>query len=499
MKYEEIVNRYTPYLLTLSFLIVQDKQVSEQIVEDVFRKYYKKNGNQNTDQKDKLVLTTMVVHKCRDFVNSWNYRKRQFSQFMKKEQITDAGKYGEATAIILSLPLAVRSVAVLQYYGQFNTNETATMLRISPATVKKHFKKAQLAFRLQFSESELDRLSFILERENKIWNESLNEMQNKLSNFASTKESKKKLFNWKMGISAIFSMALLLGVFIFFKPEKTEELSTSINTEQPIPILATEELRVPSELTYTIAYFENYYLDGRFYSEQLAKEIAKSEVLDRFSYFYYLDQHNIVVNDERKEYYKRRAKEDLNWKKTDPFFMLYFEKLQQDLQITEEDYMTHFLMVNVEYRDLMDRFYQDVKSNVYDRIKKEYFALVGYPQEQLAETSLLYYSENYNEGVEQNPADLPFELPYEKVVKNEQGELLLYDPSYFYLGNSKYEKLVLKLSGLEYYGEFNRVMLQYFLTTLSMYQTEDLEEAQLAKELYELLLVLERSIENKLS
>ena len=30
-----------------------------------------------------------------------------------------------------------------------------------------------------------------------------------------------------------------------------------------------------------------------------------------------------------------------------------------------------------------------------------------------------------------------------------------------------------------------------------MYQTEDLEEAQLAKEIYELLLVLERSIDSK--
>ena len=498
MKYEETVNHYSPYLLTLSFLLVQDKQVAEQIVEDVFRKYYIKNGNQNPDQKNKLVLTTMVVHKCRDFVNSWNYRKGQFSQFMKKEQIINVGKYGQATAIMLSLPLAVRSVAVLRYYGQFNTNETATMLRIAPATVKKHFEKVQLAFSLQFSESEIDNLSSILERENQIWNESLNGMQNKLSNFATTKSSKKKLFNWKTGIAAIFStMALLLGVFTFFKSEKKEEFSTPINVEQPAPVLASEELRVPSELTYTIAFYENYYLDGRFYSEQLAKEIAKSEVLDSFSYFYYLDQHNIVVNDERKEYYKRRAKEELGWKKADPFFMQYFEKLQQELQITEEDYMTYFLMINVEYRDLWDRFNQDINSNVYDQIMKEYFALVGYQQEPLAETSSLYYSESYNEGVEQNPADLPFELPYQKVVKNEQGELLLYDPSYFNLWNTKYEKLFLKLSGLEYYGEFNRVMIEYLLTTLSMYQTEDVEEAKLAKELFELLLVLERSIDSK--
>ena len=74
--------------------------------------------------------------------------------------------------------------------------------------------------------------------------------------------------------------------------------------------------------------------------------------------------------------------------------------------------------------------------------------------------------------------------------------MLLYDPTYFYLGNTKYEKLFLKLSGLDYNVDFNRVMIEYFLTTLSMYQTEDLEEAQLAKELYELLLVLERSIAN---
>ena len=157
--------------------------------------------------------------------------------------------------------------------------------------------------------------------------------------------------------------------------------------------------------------------------------------------------------------------------------------------------MTHYLMVNVEYCDLWDRFNQDIKSNVYDQIVKEYVALVGYQQEQLAKTNSLYLA-NYNEGVEQNQDDLPFELPYVKVVKNEQGELLLYDPNYFYLGSTKYEKLVLKLSGLEYYGEFNRVMIEYFLTTLSMYKTEDLEEAQLAKELYELLLVLERSIVN---
>lgn len=494
MQFKENVQSYNAYLYTFSYILVQDQKVAEQIVRDVVQKYYAKQFQQLPDSFNKSLLTEKVVQACRSYFASWDYRKNQLSQWRKREKSTTGGA-GAATEIISSLPLAIRSVAALRYYGQFQTIEIANMLNLPVATVNKQIEKAQSALRTHFSESEIDKLPQIIHSEIQLGSDILDELSSIVSNVKRSDSRNNKLLNWKTGMAVSLTIAILLVGFILFKP-KTEEVSTPILIEQPAPTLASEELRVPSELTFSIAFYENYYLDSNFYSEQTAKLIGEIDVLDRFSYLYYLDQHNIVVNEERRDYYESRAKAQLARKKDDPFFKMYFTKLQQQLQITEDDYIEHYLILDVEYRDLMDRFYQDIKNDdVYEQLVEEYYALAGFQKNQLTENLSTLRSESYHEGVEQHQDDLPFELPSAQVVKNEQGELLISNPQYFYLGDSKYEKLSLKLSGFDYTLDFNRVILEYFLTTLNMYRTEDVEEAQLAKELYELLLVLERSIE----
>ncbi len=489
---KETIQIHHTYLNTISYLLIQDQQMAEQIVRGVIQKYYRKQPKQLQESFNKSLLTEKVVQACGSYFTSWAYRKKKISQWINKEKTKTVGDR-QATKIISSLPLSIRSVAVLRYYGQFRTNEIANILHLPVATVIKHIEKADFALRTHFSESEIDNLPEIIHSEIQLGSDTFDEFQSLVSNL----KTKKQLFNWKTGIAVSTSIAILLGGFIVFKPKKTAEIAAPILVEQPVPLLASEELRVPSELAFSIAFYENYYMDSNLYSEQIAELTSKIDVLDRFSYFYYLDQHNIVVNEERRDYYKTRAKADLVRKKADPFFMLYFTKLQQHLQITEDDYIEHYLILEVEYRDLWDRFYQDIKNyDVYDQFAEEYYTLAGFQKNQLTENLLTLSSEDNQDGVEQHQNDLPFELPFAQFVKNEKGELLISDPRYFYLSNSKYDKLSLKLSGLDYIFDFNRVMLEYFLTTLKMYTTEDLEEAQLAKELYELLLVLERSIEN---
>ena len=68
MDIEKWMEDYTTYLLKLSYLYVRDRQIAEDIVQEVFVKLYHQNPNNIEPGKEKSYIVKMTINRCKDYL-----------------------------------------------------------------------------------------------------------------------------------------------------------------------------------------------------------------------------------------------------------------------------------------------------------------------------------------------------------------------------------------------------------------------------------------------
>lgn len=145
MNFVEAVEQYTTYLLKMSYLYVKDRQLAEDIVQEVFVKLYQKYGEQLPLENPKGYLVQMTVNRCRDYFRSWHYRKVQVVDFFAHHE-KSAPPPSEASNVaehVVKLPLKYREVVILHYFDEQGTAEISAILNIPVGTVKTRLQKAR--------------------------------------------------------------------------------------------------------------------------------------------------------------------------------------------------------------------------------------------------------------------------------------------------------------------------------------------------------------------
>ncbi|GGG14658.1 RNA polymerase subunit sigma [Lysinibacillus alkalisoli] len=148
MEIEEVVKTYTIYLLKLSYLYVKDKQIAEDIVQEVFLKFYKNQAAYQEEGKIKQYLTVMTVNQCKDYVKSWAYRKVIIKEKLTRSHVETAAmilKEERQTIAnaVLALPIKYREPIIFYYYEERNILEIAELLHLSDNTVKTRLREAR--------------------------------------------------------------------------------------------------------------------------------------------------------------------------------------------------------------------------------------------------------------------------------------------------------------------------------------------------------------------
>lgn len=140
---KEIMNHYTEFLLRLAYGYVKDLQTAEDIVQEVFIKFYHHPHKYEERGQLKAYLAKITVNKCKDYLKSWTYRKiqlqskwlsttgkRSSDQMIRKDEQTIVGN------AILELPLKQREVLIHFYFNDMTILEIAQLLSIPESTVK---------------------------------------------------------------------------------------------------------------------------------------------------------------------------------------------------------------------------------------------------------------------------------------------------------------------------------------------------------------------------
>ena len=142
--------QFTEPLIRLAYYYVKDLQAAEDIVQEVFIKFYHNQNNYEERGELKAFLTTMTVNKSKDYLKSWTYKKVQvqnklFSTASKRntDELVRKDEQAIIGEVIPELPLKQREVLIYFYFNDMTIAEVAQILSIPEGTVKTRLRRSK--------------------------------------------------------------------------------------------------------------------------------------------------------------------------------------------------------------------------------------------------------------------------------------------------------------------------------------------------------------------
>ena len=147
---ERIMEQHTESLIRLSYYYVKDLHIAEDIVQDVFIKFYQSEDLYKERGQVKAYISRMVINKSKDYLKSWSYRK---VQLQNKLFLTESRKNADVLILrdeqelvgeaILQLPLKQREVLMYFYFEEMTIAEITDLLIIPESTVKTRLRRGK--------------------------------------------------------------------------------------------------------------------------------------------------------------------------------------------------------------------------------------------------------------------------------------------------------------------------------------------------------------------
>ena len=156
---EHYVEHYADYLYHMAYMYTKDRFVAEEIVQDVFVKFYQSQQFKGKASA-KTYLTKMVINKCYDYLRKEKVKRLvtleifQTTSKSTEFQLIEQYEQDEIIAVILTLPVKYREVIFLYYYEQLSAVDIATMLHVSASTVRTRLQRAREKLKSSLSETD---------------------------------------------------------------------------------------------------------------------------------------------------------------------------------------------------------------------------------------------------------------------------------------------------------------------------------------------------------
>ena len=146
---DTLMKKHTAALFRIAYYYTKNLHTAEDIVQDVFIKFYEKQLEMKEIEATKY-LTKMTINKAKDYLKSWHYQKLLFQEkwlkFHKANHVDPLIKCDEEAVIskaVLSLPLKLREVIVYYYLEGYSVKQVAEFLQLNENTVKSRLVKAR--------------------------------------------------------------------------------------------------------------------------------------------------------------------------------------------------------------------------------------------------------------------------------------------------------------------------------------------------------------------
>jgi RNA polymerase sigma-70 factor, ECF subfamily len=150
---DEIMNRYGQEILQLSFSYVKNKQIAEDLTQEIFVKCYKSLHTYSGKSKFRTWLWRIASNHCKDYLKSW-YNKNVFttdyqplydsiqSDSVEQTVIKDE-EDDQLAAAVMELPVNYREVIYLFYFEEMSIREISLVTDVKENTIKTRLKRAK--------------------------------------------------------------------------------------------------------------------------------------------------------------------------------------------------------------------------------------------------------------------------------------------------------------------------------------------------------------------
>lgn len=162
---KELENHYVT-LLKLAYTYVKNREMAEDIVQDVCERAIQRADDFRGDASYKTYFIRMTINRSYDYLRSWKYKQlsltNTFVQLLHLETPEQKAMQHDENAQlglqILKLKPMYREVLVLYYYEDLSTAEIAQILEIPEATIRTRLKRGreQLKEKLELKGGEWD-------------------------------------------------------------------------------------------------------------------------------------------------------------------------------------------------------------------------------------------------------------------------------------------------------------------------------------------------------
>ena len=144
-EFEIIVNKYTKTLLTIAYNYIRDFCYAEDIVQEVFLKFYRAHKTFENEEHIKFWLIRVTINQ------SLNVKKRKEKELLVSDEYiinlpdtSDADeKNEEIYNCICALKESYRTIILLYFYDKYSLKEIASILKISENNAIARFNRAK--------------------------------------------------------------------------------------------------------------------------------------------------------------------------------------------------------------------------------------------------------------------------------------------------------------------------------------------------------------------
>ncbi len=150
---ERVIDRYSNMLYKICFPILKNEQDTNDVLQETFLAYYTKKPAFAGEDHKKAWLIRVSQNKCREFLRFHKKHASVSLDDMEERLIITDGLRGDEVdllSLIWNMDYKMKSVVILHYIEGYSVTETADLLKISPAAVKKRLQRARQELKTEF-------------------------------------------------------------------------------------------------------------------------------------------------------------------------------------------------------------------------------------------------------------------------------------------------------------------------------------------------------------
>lgn len=152
MQFEALYDKYADMLYRIALVNVQNSHDAEDIVHDVFIKYFQTEISFKDENHQEGWFVKVTINACKDFLRKKAYRTH--ADIDDVHHLKSDEKEETDTIYILSkVPERYRAVLVLHYLEDYSVSEVSKMLGLSQSAVKMRLSRGREIFK-KISEGE---------------------------------------------------------------------------------------------------------------------------------------------------------------------------------------------------------------------------------------------------------------------------------------------------------------------------------------------------------